>query len=85
MLTSDNIPKSLIGAILKEHHFTRLPEEPIIPGKSVVVNLVGKTYLYMGDDQRRNPAQAIIVHDFSGGLHFLGMDSKVAIELKTGA
>jgi len=81
--TSENLPNALRGMVIKERtDFEKLPNEPLVAGKSVVVNSVGRLYLYMGDDQRQSPPQQIIVNDWNGNLAFLGIESKVAIALK---
>jgi hypothetical protein len=79
--TVDNFPRALIGIILPERTY-KFNDDSVIAGKSILVNKVGRTYLYMGDDPRRSPAQQIIVQDVNGAdLHFLSMDCKKSIQL----
>jgi hypothetical protein len=81
MLTTEILPKALIGVILTERQYRKVPQASLIKGKSIVVNAVGRMYLYMGDDHRKEIPAQIIVNDFCGNLAFLSIEAKCAIEL----
>lgn len=84
-LTTANLPRIAVKAdmcLQEKNDFIYLPDAPVIAGKTIVVNAVGKMYLYMADDHRREVPERIIVHDFCGNLHFLPISHKIAIELK---
>lgn len=63
-----------------EYEFT---DDPVIPGKSIIVSKVGMMWLYMGDDHRRNPPQQIIAKrvGMNPELAFLDIESKRSIKL----
>jgi len=60
--------------------YYRYTNQPVIAGKSYVVNAAGHFYLYMADDCRKNPSTQIIVCNLGGGdLHLLTIDAKKEI------
>jgi len=79
-LNIDNYPMILLGVLLNDKQYVTT-DTPPVPGRSIVVNAVGKTFLYMGDDPRKGSTQ-IMVKDVGGyEIHFLPMESKKSIAL----
>lgn len=84
VLTSENLPMFLVNGskVLSNKDYEFVKDEPVVAGKSVVVNKVGRIYLYMADDHRRQPSQQIIVKEIgSYEMCFLDMESKRSIRL----
>jgi hypothetical protein len=81
-LTSKNFPMVLLNRTTlepKEYEFT--DSEPIA-GKSIVLSKAGLPYLFMGIDQRREPAEQIIVKRVGNpDMAFLPIDCLKTIRL----
>lgn len=84
-LTNNTLPKVLKRnsvELIEKKDFEYLPDEPLIAGKTIVVNAVGRMFVYMGDDMRSEQSKQIIVADWGGNLYYLTTESKKAISLK---
>jgi hypothetical protein len=79
-LNVDNYPMVLLGVLLSEKQY-ETTDLPVTPGRSVIINTAGKTFLYMGDDPRKGSTQ-IMAKDIGGyEIHFLPVESKKSIRL----
>ena len=77
-LNIDNYPMILQGVLLNDKQYVTT-DTPPVPGRSIVVNAVGKTFLYMGDDPRKGSSESM-VKDLGGyDTGFLAMETEKAI------
>lgn len=81
-LTVDNFPSFLAETNLSKDDY-EMTEAPVIAGRSIVSNLVGKLFLYMGEDPREGSNQIMVKEIGRAEMHFLPMENKKSIRLKT--
>ncbi len=82
ILTADTFYRALRGENLDQKDYTLIPDAPVEPAQTIIVNKSGTMYLYMSDDHRQSPPIQIIVKEIgSYAMHFLGIEHKCAIAL----
>ena len=80
--TTKTFPRALIGKTLElKKDFVFTNNVDLISGKHMIVNKIGRPFLYMGDDKRQSPPIQIIASSFDGNLHYLSIESKNGIKL----